>query len=115
MDGPGKYYLIFLDTGRMKDFRKYSTASDVGTASKVIRSMPKSGVTPIKQPIAVQWVRWLIPFLPEASRPGSLSGGNPLRGKDDCPVQIDIPRMLLKLRSMLAGKYGVDKSGLGWF
>ena len=108
-DGPDHYYLIILDNGRSRiladeRFREILCCIRCGGCLNVCPVYAKIGGHAYGATYCGPVGAVVTPLLSGVGRFSHLCQGETLCGacKDACPVNIDIPRMLLELRSMLA-------------
>ncbi|MBI5594017.1 MAG: iron-sulfur cluster-binding protein [Deltaproteobacteria bacterium] len=109
VDGPQTYYLIILDNGRSRiladeRFREILCCIRCGACLNVCPVYAKIGGHAYGSTYCGPVGAVVTPLLTGVNRSRDLCLGETLCGacKDACPVNIDIPRMLLELRSMLA-------------
>ncbi|MEJ2155338.1 MAG: LutB/LldF family L-lactate oxidation iron-sulfur protein [Desulfobacteraceae bacterium] len=124
-DGPDEFHLVIIDNGRSRiladtEFREILCCIRCAACLNVCPVYGKIGGYPYGFPYSGPVGAVVTPLLTGISRGKHLFMGDPLCGacKDACPVDIDIPRMLLALRRRLADgdpawdvsrKYSVDK------
>ena len=108
-DGPQHYYLIILDNGRSRiladeRFREILCCIRCGACLNVCPVYAKIGGHAYGATYCGPVGAVVTPLLTGVNRSRDLCLGETLCGacKEACPVHIDIPRMLLELRSMLA-------------
>lgn len=108
-DGPDEFHLIIIDNGRSKiladsEFREILCCIRCAACLNVCPVYGKIGGYPYGFPYSGPIGAVVTPLLTGISRAKHLFMGDPLCGacKDACPVDIDIPRMLLALRQRLA-------------
>ncbi len=108
-DGPDHFYLIILDNGRSRiladeRFREILCCIRCGACLNVCPVYAKIGGHAYGSTYSGPVGAVVSPLLSGVGRFRDLVLGETLCGacKDACPVNIDIPRMLLELRSMLA-------------
>jgi L-lactate dehydrogenase complex protein LldF len=108
-DGPETYYLIILDNGRSriladKRFREILCCIRCGACLNVCPVYAKIGGHAYGATYCGPVGAVVTPLLTGVNRSRDLCLGETLCGacREACPVHIDIPRMLLELRSMLA-------------
>jgi L-lactate dehydrogenase complex protein LldF len=109
VDGPDHYYLIILDNGRSRiladdRFREILCCIRCGGCLNVCPVYAKIGGHAYSATYCGPVGAVVTPLLFGINRHHHLCQGETLCGacKEACPVHIDIPRMLLELRSMLA-------------
>ncbi len=108
-DGPEEFHLIIIDNGRSRiladaEFREILCCIRCAACLNVCPVYGKIGGYPYGFPYSGPVGAVVTPLLTGVSRAKHLFMGDPLCGacKDACPVDIDIPRMLLALRRRLA-------------
>ena len=108
-DGPESYYLIILDNGRSRiladeRFREILCCIRCGACLNVCPVYAKIGGHAYGGTYCGPIGAVVTPLLTGVNRSRDLCLGETLCGacREACPVHIDIPRMLLELRSMLA-------------
>ena len=109
VDGPEEIHLIILDNGRSRiladdRFREMLYCIRCGACLNVCPVYGKIGGHAYGFPISGPVGAVVAPLLVGINRAKDLCLGETLCGacQDACPVNIDIPRMLLELRAMLA-------------
>jgi L-lactate dehydrogenase complex protein LldF len=109
VDGPENYYLIILDNGRSRiladeRFREILCCIRCGACLNVCPVYAKIGGHAYGATYCGPVGAVVTPLFAGVNRSRDLCLGETLCGacKDACPLHIDIPRMLLELRSMLA-------------
>lgn len=108
-DGPDEYHLVILDNGRSRiladpEFREVLCCIRCGACLNVCPVYGKIGGHAYGYPYSGPLGAVLTPLLVGVNRAKDLCRGETLCGacKDACPVAIDLPRMLLALRRLLA-------------
>lgn len=108
-DGPEEFHLIVIDNGRSKiladeDFREMLCCIRCAACLNVCPVYGKIGGHAYGYPYSGPVGAVVTPLLVGINRAKDLCLGETLCGacQDACPVNIDIPRMLLKLREKLA-------------
>ncbi len=108
-DGPEEFHLVIIDNGRSRiladeEFREILCCIRCAACLNVCPVYGKIGGYPYGFPYSGPIASVVTPLLTGISRGKHLFMGDPLCGacKDACPVDIDIPRMLLALRRRLA-------------
>lgn len=114
-DGPGEFHLVIIDNGRTRiladdDFREVLACIRCGACLNVCPVYGKIGGHAYNSPYCGPIGAVVTPLMMGVNEHADLCKGETLCGacKDVCPVNNDLPRMLAKLRHLLA--YG-DK---GW-
>jgi L-lactate dehydrogenase complex protein LldF len=109
LDGPDQFHLVILDNGRSRiladpEFREALCCIRCGACLNVCPAYGKIGGHTYGSPYSGPIGAVITPLLMGISRAKDLSRGEPLCGacKDACPVDIDLPRMLLAIRAKLA-------------
>jgi len=109
VDGPEEFHLVILDNGRSRiladeQFREMLYCIRCGACLNVCPVYGKIGGHAYGFPICGPVGAVVAPLLVGINRAKDLCLGETLCGacQDACPVNIDIPRMLLALRAMLA-------------
>ena len=107
-DGPDQFHLVILDNGRSKilgdpEFREILCCIRCGACLNVCPAYRKIGGHSYGSPYSGPVGAVLTPLLFGINRSKDLFQGEPLCGacKKACPVDIDLPRMLLGLRAKL--------------
>lgn len=107
-DGPEEFHLVIIDNGRSKiladkDFREILCCIRCAACLNVCPVYGKIGGFPYGFPYSGPIGTIVTPLLTGIERGKHLFMADPLCGacKDACPVDIDIPRMLLALRKRL--------------
>lgn len=105
VDGPEEFHLIVLDNGRSRiladpEFRELLCCIRCGACLNICPVYGKIGGYAYGHPYAGPIGSVLIPLMSDIGRAKDLCFGETLCGacRDACPVQVDIPRMLLALR-----------------
>lgn len=121
LDGPEEFHLIILDNGRSRiladaEFREILHCIRCAACLNVCPVYGKIGGHSYGYPYCGPLGAVLTPLLVGINRAKDLCCGESLCGacQDACPVNIDIPRMLLALRSKLAegdGTWQVKQTG----
>ena len=113
LDGPDEFHLVVLDNGRSRiladpEFREALYCIRCAACLNVCPAYGKIGGHAYGYPYSGPIGAVITPLLTGISRARDLSRGEPLCGacKQACPVDIDLPRMLLALRAKLAGGDG---------
>ncbi|MEW5909493.1 MAG: LutB/LldF family L-lactate oxidation iron-sulfur protein, partial [Thermodesulfobacteriota bacterium] len=108
-DGPDAFYLVVIDNGRSKilsdrRFKEMLCCIRCAACLNVCPVYRKIGGHSYGFPYSGPVGAVVTPLLVGVNRAGDLCRGETLCGacQDACPVAIDIPRMLLELRRMLA-------------
>lgn len=108
-DGPAEFHLVILDNGRSKiladkRFREVLRCLRCGACLNVCPVYAHIGGHSYGSPYPGPIGAVITPLLFGVNRAAHLCQGESLCGacKDACPVDIDLPRMLLALRAMLA-------------
>jgi len=122
LDGPDEFHLIILDNGRSRilgdpEFREMLCCIRCAACLNVCPVYGKIGGHAYGYPYSGPVGAVVTPLLVGVNRAQDLCRGETLCGacKDACPVDIDLPRMLLALRRLLAegdSRWGVRQSGL---
>lgn len=109
LDGPDEFHLVILDNGRSKiladpDLREILCCVRCGACLNVCPAYGKIGGHAYGYPYSGPVGAVLTPLLVGVNRAKDLCRGEPLCGacKDACPMNINLPRMLLILRAKLA-------------
>ena len=109
LDGPEEFHLVILDNGRSKiladpEFREMLCCIRCGACLNVCPVYGKIGGHAYGYPYSGPVGAVVTPLLVGVNRAKDLCQGETLCGacKDACPVAIDLPRMLLALRRLLA-------------
>jgi len=109
MDGPEEFHLVILDNGRSKiladkDFREMLCCVRCGACLNVCPVYRKIGGHAYGFAYSGPVGAVVTPLLIGINRARHLCQGEPLCGacRDICPINIDLPRMLLELRWKLA-------------
>lgn len=109
IDGPEEFHLIVIDNGRSKiladeDFREMLCCIRCAACLNICPVYGKIGGHAYGYPYSGPVGAVVTPLLVGINRAKDLCLGETLCGacQDACPVDIDIPRMLLKLREKLA-------------
>lgn len=109
LDGPDEFHLVILDNGRSKiladpEFREMLCCIRCGACLNVCPVYGKIGGHAYGYPYSGPVGAVVTPLLVGINRAKDLCRGETLCGacKNACPVAIDLPRMLLALRRMLA-------------
>jgi L-lactate dehydrogenase complex protein LldF len=109
-DGPEAFHLVIIDNGRSKiladeRFREMLCCIRCAACLNVCPVYGKIGGHAYGYPYSGPVGAVVTPLLVGVNRAKDLCLGETLCGacKDACPVDIDLPRMLLELRAMLAG------------
>lgn len=108
-DGPDEFHLVILDNGRSRilsdpEFREALYCIRCGACLNVCPAYGKIGGHAYGFPYSGPIGAVITPLLTGIERARDLPRGEPLCGacKQACPVDIDLPRMLLALRARLA-------------
>jgi L-lactate dehydrogenase complex protein LldF len=122
VDGPEEFHLIILDRGRSKiladpDFREVLYCIRCGACLNVCPVYGKIGGHAYGYIYCGPIGAMLTPLMVGINRAKDLCLGETLCGacKDACPVNIDIPKLLLRLRAKLADgdpKWQVDRNSI---
>jgi L-lactate dehydrogenase complex protein LldF len=122
VDGPDEFHLIILDNGRSriltdKEFREMLYCIRCAACLNVCPVYGKIGGHSYGHPYSGPVGAVVMPLLVGINLGKDLCQGETLCGacQDACPINIDIPRMLLALRSKLADgdpKWGVIRSSI---
>lgn len=109
LDGPDQFHLVILDNGRSRiladpEFREALYCIRCGACLNVCPVYGKIGGHAYGSPYCGPIGAVMTPLLSGINRAKDLSQGETLCGacKDACPMDIDLPRMLLALRTKLA-------------
>ena len=109
LDGPEEFHLVILDNGRSRiladpEFREVLYCIRCAACLNVCPAYGKIGGHTYGYPYSGPIGAVITPLLTGINRAKDLSMGEPLCGacKKACPVDIDLPRMLLALRAKLA-------------
>jgi L-lactate dehydrogenase complex protein LldF len=109
LDGPDQFHLVILDNGRSKiladpQFREVLLCIRCAACLNVCPAYGKIGGHAYGYPYSGPIGAVVTPLLVGINRAKDLCQGEPLCGacKQACPVDIDLPRMLLALRAKLA-------------
>lgn len=109
LDGPDQFHLVILDNGRSRiladpEFREILCCIRCAACLNVCPAYRKIGGHTYGYPYSGPIGAVLTPLLVGINRAKDLSLGEPLCGacKKACPVDINLPRMLLALRAKLA-------------
>jgi L-lactate dehydrogenase complex protein LldF len=109
LGGPGEFHLIIIDNGRSKiladpDFREMLCCIRCGGCLNICPVYGEIGGHAYNSPYSGPVGAVVTPLLQGINRHADLCQGESLCGAcmDVCPVNIDIPRMLLLLRQKLA-------------
>jgi L-lactate dehydrogenase complex protein LldF len=109
LDGPDEFHLVILDNGRSKiladpEFREMLCCIRCGACLNVCPVYGKIGGHAYGYPYSGPVGAVVTPLLVGVTRAKDLFRGETLCGacKDACPVAINLPRMLLALRRLLA-------------
>ncbi len=109
MDGPDQFHLVIIDNGRSRiladpEFREALLCIRCAACLNVCPAYGKIGGHAYGYPYSGPIGAVITPLLVGINRAKDLSLGEPLCGacKKACPVDIDLPRMLLALRAKLA-------------
>lgn len=108
IDGPDQFHLVILDNGRSKiladpEFREILYCIRCAACLNVCPTYGKIGGHAYGYPYSGPIGAVITPLFVGINRAKDLCRGEPLCGacKDACPVNIDLPRMLLALRARL--------------
>jgi L-lactate dehydrogenase complex protein LldF len=122
-DGPDEFHLVIIDNGRTKiladeDFREMLCCIRCGACLNICPVYGKIGGHAYGSAYSGPVGAVVTPLLAGINRAKDLCLGETLCGacKDACPVDIDLPRMLLLLRSKLAdgdSKWNVGRENTG--
>ena len=106
VDGPEEFHLVVLDNGRSRiladpEFRELLCCIRCGACLNICPVYGKIGGYAYGHPYAGPIGSVLTPLMSDIGRARDLCFGETLCGacRDACPVQVDIPRMLLALRN----------------
>lgn len=123
LDGPDQFHLVIIDNGRSRiladpQFREILCCIRCAACLNVCPAYRKIGGHTYGYPYSGPIGAVLTPLLVGINQAKDLSLGEPLCGacKKACPVDIDLPRMLLALRAKLAegdSKWGVTPANQG--
>ncbi len=109
LDGPDQFHLVIIDNGRSRiladpEFREALFCIRCAACLNVCPAYGKIGGHTYGYPYSGPIGAVITPLLVGISQAKDLSFGEPLCGacKNACPVDIDLPRMLLALRAKLA-------------
>jgi len=109
LDGPDEFHLVILDNGRSRiladpEFREVLLCIRCAACLNVCPAYGKIGGHAYGYPYSGPIGAVVTPLLVGINRAKDLCQGEPLCGacKKACPVDIDLPRMLLALRAKLA-------------
>ncbi len=109
IDGPDEFHLVILDNGRSKilsdlEFREVLLCIRCAACLNVCPAYGKIGGHTYGYPYSGPIGAVITPLFVGINRAKDLCQGEPLCGacKEACPVDIDLPRMLLALRAKLA-------------
>ena len=109
LGGPGEFHLIIIDNGRTRiladpDFREMLCCIRCGACLNICPVYGEIGGHAYNSPYSGPVGAVVTPLLKGINRHADLCQGESLCGAcmDACPVNIDIPRMLLLLRQKLA-------------
>ncbi len=109
IDGPDQFHLVILDNGRSKiladpEFREILYCVRCAACLNVCPAYGKIGGHAYGYPYSGPIGAVITPLFVGINRAQDLCSGEPLCGacKDACPVNINLPRMLLALRAKLA-------------
>ncbi len=109
LDGPEEFHLVILDNGRSKiladpEFREVLLCIRCAACLNVCPAYGKIGGHTYGYPYSGPIGAVITPLFVGINRAKDLCQGEPLCGacKKACPVDIDLPRMLLALRAKLA-------------
>lgn len=108
LDGPDQFHLVIIDNGRSKiladpEFREALLCIRCAACLNVCPAYGKIGGHTYGYPYSGPIGAVITPLLVGIDRAKELSQGEPLCGacKKACPVDIDLPRMLLALRAKI--------------
>ncbi len=120
VDGPDEFHLVILDNGRSRiladeEFREMLCCIRCAACLNVCPVYGKIGGHSYGHPYSGPVGAVVMPLLAGINEAKDLCQGETLCGacQDACPIDIDIPRMLLALRAKLAEgdpKWNVDRS-----
>ncbi len=120
LDGPDQFHLVILDNGRSRiladpKFREILLCIRCAACLNVCPAYGKIGGHAYGYPYSGPIGAVITPLFVGINRAKDLCCGEPLCGacKNACPVDIDLPRMLLALRAKLADgdpKWGVTRA-----
>ena len=109
LDGPDEFHLVILDNGRSRiladpEFREVLYCIRCAACLNVCPAYGKIGGHAYGYPYSGPIGAVITPLLVGINRAKDLTLGEPLCGacKKACPIDIDLPRMLLALRAKLA-------------
>ena len=109
LDGPDQFHLVVVDNGRSKiladpELREALCCIRCGACLNVCPAYGKIGGHAYGYPYSGPIGAVITPLLVGMNQAKDLSHGEPLCGacKQACPVDIDLPRMLLAIRNKLA-------------
>jgi L-lactate dehydrogenase complex protein LldF len=122
VDGPDEFHLVILDNGRSrimadKEFREMLYCIRCAACLNVCPVYGKIGGHSYGHPYSGPVGAVVMPLMAGISRAKDLCQGETLCGacQDACPINIDLPRMLLALRAKLADgdpKWDVPRSSV---
>jgi len=120
LDGPDQFHLVILDNGRSRiladpEFREILLCIRCAACLNVCPAYGKIGGHSYGYPYSGPIGAVITPLFVGINRAKDLCCGEPLCGacKEACPVDIDLPRMLLALRAKLADgdpQWGVTRA-----
>ncbi len=123
LDGPDQFHLVIIDNGRSRiladpTFREALYCIRCAACLNVCPAYGKIGGHAYGYPYSGPIGAVITPLFVGINRAKDLCCGEPLCGacKQACPVDIDLPRMLLSLRAKLAdgdAKWGVTRANPG--
>ncbi len=123
VDGPDEFHLVILDNGRSRiladeEFREMLCCIRCAACLNVCPVYGKIGGHSYGHPYSGPVGAVVMPLLAGINAAKDLCQGETLCGacQDACPINIDIPRMLLALRAKLAEgdpKWNVERSSTG--